>query len=93
MTTEKKTNENQSNPQEHADAQTESVTLTPEEKKQELLPDHAVRDPVVAHRIVLLKCHTFTLYEIRHTLDFSGCITMDTSALYLSVTDTGQKYG
>ena len=37
MTTEKKTNENQSNPQEHADAQTESVTLTPEEKKQELL--------------------------------------------------------
>ena len=64
-----------------------------EEKKQELLPDHAVRDPVVAHRIVLLKCHTFTLYEIRHTLDFPGCITMDTSALYLSVTDTGQKYG
>ena len=37
MTTEKKTNENQSNPQEHADAQTESVTLTPEEKKRELL--------------------------------------------------------
>ena len=37
MTTEKKTNENQSNPHEHADAQSESVTLTPEEKKQELL--------------------------------------------------------
>ena len=37
MTTEKKQNENQSSPQNQEAAQTESVTLTPEEKKQELL--------------------------------------------------------
>ena len=53
MTTEKKTNENQSNPQEHADAQTESVTLTPEEKKQELLYD-CIAAPALWYNMLFL---------------------------------------
>ena len=66
------------------------------EKEQELLPDHAVRDPVVACRMILLKCHIFTLYKIRHAwipfAVFSECMAIDTSALYLSAADTGRRY-
>ena len=66
------------------------------EQEQELLPDHAVRDPVVACRMILLKCHIFTLYKIRHAwipfAVFSECMAIDTSALYLSAADTGRRY-
>ena len=68
------------------------------EKEQKLLPDHTVRDPVVACRMILLKCHIFTLYKIRHAWRpftvFSECMVIDTSALYLylSAADTGRKY-
>ena len=66
------------------------------EKEQKLLPDHTVRDPVVTCRMILLKCHIFTLYKIRHAwipfAVFSECMAIDTSALYLSAADTGRRY-
>ena len=74
----------------------EFLGMSEEEKEQKLLPDHTVRDPVVTCRMILLKCHIFTLYKIRHAwipfAVFSECMAIDTSALYLSAADTGRRY-
>ena len=65
MTTEKKQNENQSSPQNQEAAQTESVTLTPEEKKQELLSVLLKRETVQESADLYDDCGCFGKYGFR----------------------------